>query len=95
MKKEKVGAGNRVEEQRGPRLEEGKQVGSLTRKNLFGGSKSAKDCLKEGLFVDVFHLEGGSGRSYKTDRGKVLSEDKQSPGCKGPQTIYHNFEGNF
>jgi hypothetical protein len=33
----------------------------------------------------VFHLEGGSGRNYKTDKEKVLSGDKQKPGCMGPR----------
>jgi hypothetical protein len=43
----------------------------------------------------TFHLEGGPGRNYKNDRGKVLSGDKQRPECKGPWTICHSIGGSF
>jgi hypothetical protein len=50
---------------------------------------------KEDRVLKAFHLEGGSGSNYKTDKGKVLSEDKQKPESMGPQAICHNDEENF
>jgi hypothetical protein len=97
-----VGAADRVEGQKGSGLGKGEQVSETGRRASSAGLKSVKDWKKNWLrqlwrvrktqFWRVFHLEGGSGRNYKTDREKVLSIDKLKPICMGSQTICHNRE---